>query len=78
MRLYVHVLPLKLDEHVARTLPLAHQEALKGHSFAIPVQPDDTFELVWSRVEARFKRNYLTPAQAAYVTFTPGRAVTTN
>ncbi|KAF2109106.1 hypothetical protein BDV96DRAFT_251507 [Lophiotrema nucula] len=65
MRLYVEVLPLELEERVARSLPAVHMEALKGRSFAMPVQLDDTFEQVWSQVEERFKRNYLTPAQAA-------------
>jgi hypothetical protein len=64
MRLTVEVLPLaEEDAHGPhRATALA---ALKQRKFALPVQPDDTFELVWSRIEQRYKTNYLTPTQAA-------------
>jgi hypothetical protein len=64
MRLTVQVLPLaEEDAHGPhRATALA---ALKERKFALPVQLDDTFELVWSRIEQRYKTNYLNPTQAA-------------
>ncbi|OCK76571.1 hypothetical protein K432DRAFT_396330 [Lepidopterella palustris CBS 459.81] len=32
--------------------------------FALPVEPDQTFGQIWTLVEERYKRNYLTPTQA--------------
>jgi hypothetical protein len=67
MRLTVQVLPLaEEDAHGPhRATALA---ALKERKFALPVQLDDTFELVWSRIEQRYKTNYLNPTQAAAFT----------
>jgi hypothetical protein len=67
MRLTVEVLPLaEEDAHGPhRATALA---ALKLRKFALPVQPEDTFELVWSRIEQRYKRNYLDATQAAAFT----------
>jgi hypothetical protein len=66
MRLTVDVLPLAEENSYGpyRDVALA---AFKGRRFALPVQLEDTFEQVWSQIEERYKRNYLTPAQAAYV-----------
>ncbi|KAF2262522.1 hypothetical protein CC78DRAFT_618434 [Lojkania enalia] len=64
MRLTVEVLPLEIEDP-SRYVPAAHLEALKGRKFALPVQLEDTLERVWALAEERYKRNYLTPPQAA-------------
>ncbi|KAF2280744.1 uncharacterized protein EI97DRAFT_463199 [Westerdykella ornata] len=64
MRLTVEVLPLAEENSYGpyRDVALA---AFKGRKFALPVQIDDTIERVWSKIEERYKKNYLTPIQAA-------------
>ncbi|KAF3005828.1 hypothetical protein E8E13_008340 [Curvularia kusanoi] len=39
--------------------------AFKERRFAMPVQLDHTFEMVWADIEQRYKTNYLAPHQAA-------------
>ncbi|KAF2683449.1 hypothetical protein K458DRAFT_419049 [Lentithecium fluviatile CBS 122367] len=64
MRLIVEVLPL-LVENAHGPHQAAAMAAFKGRKFALPVQTDHTFEQVWRQIEERYKRNYLSPAQAA-------------
>jgi UDP-galactopyranose mutase len=73
MRLTVDVLPLaEEDSHGPyRHVALA---AFKGRKFALPVQLDNTIEQVWTQIEERYKRNYLTPAQASYAQNTDNNA----
>ncbi|KAJ4370372.1 hypothetical protein N0V83_004890 [Neocucurbitaria cava] len=67
LRLTVQVLPLEAEHahgpHRAQAVALS-----KGRKFALPVQSEDTFEQVWTRIEQRYKANYLNAQQAA--TFT--------
>jgi hypothetical protein len=66
MRLSIEILPLAdVDARGPyRDVALA---TVKGCKFALPVQLDDTMEQVWAQIEERYKRNYLTPAEASYV-----------
>jgi hypothetical protein len=64
MRLIVQVLPL-LPENSRGAFRPPHLAAFKPRKFALPVEPDHTFEQVWKSIEDRYKRNYLTPAQAS-------------
>ncbi|OAF98731.1 uncharacterized protein CC84DRAFT_1264730 [Paraphaeosphaeria sporulosa] len=64
MRLTVKVLPL-----TAANAPGPYQaEALAAFQqrvFALPVDAADTFELVWRKIEDRYKNNYLAPQHVA-------------
>lgn len=64
MRVTVEVLPLAEENSHGPYRDVA-LEAFKGRKFALPVQLEDTFEQVWSQIEERYKRNYLTPIQAS-------------
>jgi hypothetical protein len=64
MRLTVDVLPLAEENSYGPYRDVA-LETFKGRKFALPVNINDTFEQVWKQIEERYKRNYLTPAQAA-------------
>jgi hypothetical protein len=64
MRLTVEILPLEA-ENSHGPYQAAALAAFKGRKFALPVQLEDTFEKVWSQIDERYKRNYLTPPQAA-------------
>lgn len=67
MRLTVKVLPL-----TAANAPGPYQaEALAAFQqrvFALPVDAADTFELVWRKIEERYKNNYLAPQHSALFT----------
>lgn len=66
MRLIVQVLPL--SEGPANSLAAYSRIPItprKPNRFTLPVRPEQTFEQIWTFVEERYKRNYLTPAQAA-------------
>ncbi|KAF2794953.1 hypothetical protein K505DRAFT_374268 [Melanomma pulvis-pyrius CBS 109.77] len=67
MRLTVEILPLQA-ENSHGPYQAAAVAAFKGRKFALPVQLEDTFEQVWNQLEERYKRNYLTPPQAASFT----------
>ncbi|KAF1998012.1 hypothetical protein P154DRAFT_564982 [Amniculicola lignicola CBS 123094] len=66
MRLTVEVLPLRPENW--RGPGRAPSYMFKGRKFALPVPLEHTFEGVWSQVEERYKRNYLTPDEAASFT----------
>lgn len=66
MRLIVQVLPLSKGPANSlaaySSIPITPR---KPNKFTLPVRPEQTFEQIWRLVEERYKRNYLTPAQAA-------------
>lgn len=66
MRLIVQVLPLSKGPANSlaaySSIPITPR---KPNKFTLPVRPEQTFEQIWTLVEERYKRNYLTPAQAA-------------
>lgn len=64
MRLTIEVLPLAA-ENAYGPYQAAALEAFKGRKFALPVQTEHTLDQVWRQIEERYKRNYLTPLQAA-------------
>ena len=64
MRLSVDVLPLAEENSHGPYRDVA-LTTFKGRQFALPVQLDDTIEHVWAQIDERYKRNYLTPEQAA-------------
>lgn len=64
MRLTVEVLPL-VAENAYGPHQAAALAAFKGRKFALPVELQHTFEKVWRQIEERYKRNYLSPMQAA-------------
>ncbi|KAF2474711.1 uncharacterized protein BDR25DRAFT_340457 [Lindgomyces ingoldianus] len=67
IRLTVEILPLHPSDSNGprRAATLA---AFRGRRIALPVQLEDTFDKVWNLIEERYKRNYLTPAQASNFT----------
>jgi len=66
MRLLVEVEPA--DGGPSSSLSGAYANIkLKGKPalFSLPVQPHYTFAQVWTMIEERYKRNYLSPSQTA-------------
>lgn len=64
MRITVNVLALTAENALGPYQAEA-LAAFKERNFAIPVDPDDTFEAVWRKIEDRYVKNYLEPAQAS-------------
>lgn len=63
MRLLVKVLPLA--QGPANSLYSDVVLAQKPVLFSLPVKPEWTFGRLWPLIEERYKKNYLSPAQAA-------------
>jgi len=64
MRLIIEVLPLTADNAHGPDAAVA-LDVFKGQKFALSVALDQSLEQAWNEIEERFKRNYLTPAQAS-------------
>jgi hypothetical protein len=64
MRLTVDVLPLA-EENAHGPYRHVALDAFKRRRFALPVRREDTIEAVWKQIDLRYKRNYLSDAQAS-------------
>ncbi|KAF9730770.1 hypothetical protein PMIN01_11639 [Paraphaeosphaeria minitans] len=64
MRLTVKVLPLTAG-NVPETYQAEALAVFQQRVFALPVDAADTFELVWRKIEDRYKNNYLAPQYVA-------------
>ncbi|KAF2652065.1 hypothetical protein K491DRAFT_760619 [Lophiostoma macrostomum CBS 122681] len=65
IRLTIHVLPLAAENAHGDHRDVA-PEAFPLRKFALPVQLQDTLEQVWSRIEERYTRNYLSLQTSAF------------